>query len=306
MKLINMMVSGITGIALLTGSIATAANGISDEDMACCKKALSMQSDADDIGFEGFRLADCDVVFNDGRHDYVVHTDGSSEKRSPVISTFAATAYENDGSFEVIVPTKASMGTLAVMMGGEWDEAHQVSTIWHEAFHCFQLTNFRGNIEGLTNGHTFSKEDFSEKLINDEYAKNEKAKQLFTEQLEILDKARREKDIDNIREDMLKYKQLDTERRELISGDAEILEDYYTIVEGTAFYVEMMMTEAQSEENFVKEYDGRLTVFAEGSSKYYSLGGAQCLLLDRLDSEWEAGYDFSVPMSELIYEKLGV
>ena len=306
MKLMNIALSAATGIALLTGSIATAANGISDEDMACYKKAVSMQTEADELGFEGFRIADYPVVFNDSKHDYVVHTDGNTDKRDPVISTFAATAYENNGSFEVIVPTKSSMGTLAVMMGGEWDEAHQASTIWHEAFHCYQLTNFRGNIEGLTEGHTFSQNDFSEKLINDEYAKNEKAKQLFTEELELLSKAAEENDIDKLREDMVKYKELDTGRRELISEDAQTLENYYTIVEGSAFYVEMMMTKALSGETFEKEYAGRLTDFAEGSSKYYSLGGAQCLLLDKIDSEWKAEYDFSEPMSELIFEKLGV
>jgi hypothetical protein len=124
------------------------------------------------------------------------------------------------------------MGTIAVMLGGEWDEAHQASTIWHEAFHCWQLTNYRGNIEGLTEGHSFSQDDFSEKLINDAYSGNEKARQLFTEQLELLSEAEKENDIDIIRADMVKYKELDSKRRELIPEDARILEDYYTFMLG--------------------------------------------------------------------------
>ena len=306
MKIVQAMVSGITGIAILCGFAATAPNGISDDDKACYQKAVSMQADADRLGFDGFRLEDYPVVFNDGKNDYVIHADLSTEKRTPLISTLAATAYDNNGSFEVIVPVKASMGTLAVMLGGEWDEAHQAVTIWHEAFHCWQLTNFRKNAENLTKGHTFSQDDFSEKLINDAYADNEKAKQLFTEQLELLSKAQNENNIDNICADMVKYKELDSERTALLSEDAQILENYYTIIEGTAFYVEMQMTKAQSADTFVNEYAGKLTAFTDGASKYYTLGGVQCMLLDKIDAGWKTDYDFSVPLSGLIYEKLGV
>lgn len=302
MKITGIAISAVIGITLAGGTALTVPNGISEEDLACYMKAARMQDSADEMGFEGFELADYKVAFNDGRHDYVMSPDGSSEKRSPVLTTFAATAFDNDGSFEVIVPTKDSMGLLSAMMGGEWNEASQAATIWHEAFHCYQLTNYRENVEGLTKGHVFSQNDFSERLINDQYSANQKAKELFAEQLEILEKARGENDIDKMREDMVKYKELDGQRTALISEDAQILEDYYTIVEGTAYYVEMnMLTAADGAEHF-----SGLTGFAEGSSKYYKLGGSQCLLLDKLDENWKTGYDFSVSPDELIYEKLGV
>ncbi|MBP3270988.1 MAG: hypothetical protein J6M17_02020 [Ruminococcus sp.] len=306
MKAANVIISAAVGISLLTGSVMTSANGVSKEDMACYDKAVSLQQDADSLGFEGFELSDYPVVFCDGSSDYVVKPDRSTEKRDPVFSTLAATAYDNNGHFEVIVPVRSTMGTLSMIMGGEWDEAHQASTIWHEAFHCYQLTNYRENIEGLTEGHIFSEDDFSEKLINDEYAKNTKAKELLTSQLELLAQSAEETDIDKLRENMIEYKKIDEQRRQLISEDAQILEDYYTVVEGSAYYVEMNMTKAQSEETFEKEYSESLGKYKGGSAKYYSLGGAQCLVLDRIDSGWKDSYDFSKPVIEIIYEKLGV
>ena len=306
MKISGMMISAVIGLTLAGGTALTAPDGITDADRNCYAAACALQESADAMGFQGFRLTDYPVVFNDGRHDFVLKPDGSTEKRTPVIASLAATAYENDGRFEVIVPTKSSMGILSAIMGGEWSESDQAATIWHEAFHCWQLTNYREQIEALTAGHTFSKDDFSEKLINEEYSADEKAKQLFTEQLELLSEAAKEQNIDNIREDMVKYKELDSARRELLSQDAQILENYYTIVEGTAFYVEMQMIRVQSEARFEKEYAGRLTAYAEGSSKYYALGGAACLLLDRIDAGWKTDYDFSVPPDGLIYKKLGV
>lgn len=309
MKIINAIISAVTGVSLLTGALLTAPKGPSMEDISCYNAAMNLQSEADEIGFADFTLDDYPIAFCDGKHDYVLTSRGSgfeTKKRAPVIETFAATAYNNDGILEVIVPTKDSMGVLAAMMGGEWDEQQQACTIWHEAFHCRQLTLYPDNIKSLTKGRNFGENDFGEPLINKEYSKNANAKELFTEQLMLLSSAAKETDIDKIRELIVQYKELDEQRTSLLSKDAVILENYYTVVEGTAFYVEMNICKAQNEEHYNTQYTGRMTDFAEGSSKYYTLGAAQCLLLDRIDENWKKNYDFSVPISELIYNDLGV
>lgn len=309
MKIINAIISAVTGVSLLTGVLLTAPKGPSEEDISCYNAAMSLQSKADEIGFEGFTLADYPIAFCDGKHDYMLTSSGSgyeTKKRAPVIETIAATAHDNNGIFEVIVPTKDSMGVLAALMGGEWDEQQQACTIWHEAFHCRQLTLYPDNIKSLTKGRSFGENDFGEPLINKEYSENAHAKELFTEQLRLLSSAQRETDIDKIGELIVQYKELDEQRTSLLSEDALILEDYYTIVEGTAFYVEMNICKAQNEGRYNTQYANRMTDFSDGSSKYYTLGAAQCLLLDRIDENWKKDYDFSVSLSKLIYNILGV
>lgn len=309
MKTINAIISVATGAVLSAGALLTAPNGPSEEDISCYNSAMSLQSEADEIGFANFDLTDYPIAFCDGKHDYLLTSHGSgfeTKKRAPVIETIAATAYENDGAFEVIVPTKDSMGILAALTGGEWDELQQACTIWHEAFHCHQFTLYFDNITSITNGRRFGENDFGEPLINKEYSENARAKELFTEQLTLLSSAANETDIDKIRELIVQYKELDEQRTSLLSEDAVILENYYTMVEGTAFYVEMNICKSQDEGRYNTQYAGRMTDFADGSSKYYTLGAAQCLLFDRIDEDWKESYDFSVPMNDLIYAELGV
>lgn len=309
MKTSNAAICAVTGVVLLAGNILTTPAGLSDEDISCYKAAVALQNSADEIGFPDFYITDYPIAFCDGKYDYVLTSNGGgydTEKRSPVIETLAATAYENGDHFEVIVPTKGTMKTVSGIMGAKWDEQQQVCTIWHEAFHCRQFTYFRENIERLTKGHSFEDKDFGEPLINSEYSANPKAKELFTKQLELLSQAQNETDIDKIRDIIVQYKETDEQRTALLSEEAQILENYYTIVEGTAYYVEMRMCRVQDENRCNAQYADRLTDFSYGSAKFYALGGAQCLLLDKIDVNWKADYDFSVPLSELIYKTLGV
>lgn len=47
--------------------------------------------------------------------------------------------------------------------------------------------------------------------------------------------------VDKVRECILKYKQLDMERRSLLSDDVIAIEEYYARVEGTACYAEAFL-----------------------------------------------------------------
>ena len=309
MRLSKIIITGGIGIGLLTGTILTAHFGLSEEDTSCYESAVSMQAQVDEIGFSDFILTDYPVTFCDGKHDYVlVQNEASYDviKRTPVIETMVATAYEVDGHYEIIAPTKSLMGNMFTLMGGNYDEETQVSVIWHEAFHCWQMTNFKDNISALTGTHSFEEEHYGEALITEVCDKKEEAVNLFTQQLSLLADAISTEDIDKIHEDVVQYKKLETQRNALLDEAVQGLESYYTITEGSARYVEALICRMQDEQRFRMQYMDSFSVYRNGSEKYYALGMAQCLLLDKLDESWKSDYDFSIPLTELIYEKLGV
>ena len=309
MRIANIIITSSIGIGLLTGTLLTAHSGLSEDDKSCYESAVSMQKQVDMIGFPGFLLTDYPVTFCDGKYDYVLVQNGAGydvSKRSPVIETIAATAYEVDGHYEVIAPTKALMGNLFTFSGGGYDEKTQVSVIWHEAFHCWQMTNFGDNISALIGTHSFEDENYGESLIVEVCDKNEEAVNLFTQQLLLLDDAVSTEDIDKIYEDITQYKKLETQRNDLLDEAVQGLENYYAITEGSACYVESLICRMQDEQRFQTQYLDSISVYQNGAGKYYVLGMVQCMLLDRLDEGWKSDYDFSIPLTELIYEKLGV
>ncbi len=305
----NIIITAAIGIGILSGAILTKPFGLSDEDRACYENAVSLQYAADDIGFEGFHLTDYPVSICDGKYDYVLTSNGDSydvTKRAPVIETLAATIYEVDGHYEVIVPSHSLMESLVGIMGETWNEDEQAAAMWHEAFHGWQMDNYEDNIDSIIGEQSFEDENYGEPLINSQYAANPQAADIFSRQLVLLSDCISEKDIDSIKAAIVKYKELDEERTAMLSEDTVNLERYYTRVEGTAIYVESCICKDQDADLFKSKYLSKLGAYSDGSVKYYTLGMAQCMLLDKLDPEWKTDYDFSDDLINLIYEKLGV
>ncbi|MDE7422329.1 MAG: hypothetical protein K2N51_01315 [Lachnospiraceae bacterium] len=69
-------------------------------------------------------------------------------------------------------------------------------------------------------------------------------------------------------------------------------------VEGKAY------EELYSKEVFTERYLKNLESFQKGSAKYYSIGMAKCLLLDRLDANWKQNYDFSKSLTDCLYKQI--
>ena len=308
------------GVILAVSVILTGNYGLSDIDKKCYENAAGMQKEIERIGFKDFKLADYPIAFCDGKHDYVIKaSDGSYSihKRKPVLDTFVATAYEVEGHYEVIAPTKEMMSRFMGVAGGveqavtgdselAYDEDAQVATIWHEAFHCWQLTRFRDNVSGLNGGHDFSEEGYGEGMIVKECDENSEVAALYKEGAGLLKKAAETDDIGQIRELILQYKDIQKQRDELIDETVQKLEDYYTSLEGSACYVEAMVCRCLDEKKFEEYYMESIDLYVKGSSKYYYSGMAQCMILDKLDSTWKAGYDFSEPLISMIYQELGI
>ena len=294
----------LTGIVLAAAVIATGTYGLTQKNIDIYERAAAIDSSV--TGCEDFAVTDYPVAFYDGEYDYVLTWKNGNyniDRRVPVISFAAATAYPIDGHYEVLAPTVEKMSSLLGIMSmgeAEYGIEEQVATIWHEAFHCRQLTYYYDNITGICS------EDIDESIISEYVDTNTQVVELFTEQSELLEKAVKCEDIDTLRGYMIKYKQLDMQRKALLSKDINELEEYYTIVEGTACYVEACVYRAELPDRFDEEYIDNIGVYRKGSSKYYRSGMAQCMILDKLNAEWKNELDFSEPLKDLIYRELEI
>ncbi|MDE7224748.1 MAG: hypothetical protein K2O34_13335 [Acetatifactor sp.] len=296
----------LTGAALIAGVTATGTYGLSGEDLAIYEGAVALEEGDCNIGFEGFALTDYPVAFYDGDWDYVVVRDKdgySVEKRKAVVNSIVATAWPVEGHYEVLAPTMDKMSSFLGMMSmgnSDYGTVEQTATIWHEAFHCYQLTRYAENVEAIC---PF---EIDEKLIAGEADTNTQAAALFERQAQLLEDAVKSDDIDRIQECIVKYRELDEERKRLLSEEVASLEDYYTRVEGTAFYVEACIYKMLVPGKLDSNYIDVISEYAKGSTKYYRTGMAQCMILDKLNPEWKKGFDFSEPVIQLIYRELEI
>ncbi|MBD5481971.1 MAG: hypothetical protein HDR15_05490 [Lachnospiraceae bacterium] len=303
MMMKRIICAAIVGIGLLAGFFATGTYGLSAANVEVYTMAVGLEKKDGNFGFENFFLTDYPVAFYDGDKDYRITSKNgeySVTKRSPVINSIVATAYEVNGEFEVLSPTIEKMSSFISLMNtgmSEYTAEHHAVVIWHEAFHCYQMSGFSGFIDNICS-------EIDEQIIVVQVDGNSRAVELLKMQMQLLEESVKTNDIDIIRENMVKYKQADEERRELLSESVTALENYYTIVEGTACYVESCAYKELMPESYDEEYISAISCYYSGSSKYYYIGMAQCMILEKLAPGRLGGYTFSKPIIELIYEEL--
>lgn len=297
------IIIALAGIALAAGVIATGTYGLSEENIEIYEHAVSMN---ENFGFGGFALTDYPVSFYDGDRDYVIEWENgeySITKRNAVMDFIVATAYPVDGHYEVLTPTVEKMSSLLGLLSrgeGDYGADDHVATLWHEAFHCYQLTNYLENIERIPLVAV------DESLIAEYADKNEKAVSLYKQKSELLEKAAVNDDVDKIRDYIVEYKKLDDERKALLSDEVNSVEDYYIRVEGTACYIEACVSRKLQPDGFESSYIDTVSEYGGGSGKYYKTGMAMCMILDTVNPEWKNSYDFSQPLTELIYTELEI
>lgn len=296
----------IIGMVLVTAVILTGSYGLSKKDIEIYENAVVLQEKVKQVGFEDFSLTDYPVTFYDGDYDYVVTWKGDNydiEKRKAVLNFVAATAYPVEDHYEVHTPTVEKMASLVNLVSQgdvKYDIQEQVATIWHEAFHCYQLTNYLAHIEAIC------PDGIQENLIAEQIDTDEKAVSIFMKQSALLEEAKRCKDIDKLRADIVEYKRLEEERNAMLTEDSVALEDYYVRVEGTAYYVESCICQMQNQKQYEEAYFQAVDTYQKGTSKYYRRGMLQCMILNQLNPDWKQGYDFSEPLMEMIYRELEI
>ncbi|MDU7706786.1 MAG: hypothetical protein E7J94_05855 [Clostridium sp.] len=313
---VQKVIAAAVGTALLAGWIFTADRGIGIQEKQIYSKALEEQEQADKLGFSNFRLEDYPVAMYDGKADYVFYK-GSIEKRSPVLETFAGTAYPVGDHYEVIIPTLERFDGLLSLAGGVegmvsgsgYGEKEPIATIWHEAFHAWQLSHYKILGEDLSPAE-MEKEleqsgketgDSDEALFVKEVDQNKVQKQRLEKEMQLLKAAAEEKDTDKMKAVILQYKELQRQRRENMSPEAITAEQRCELTEGTAYYVEgNILRSLRSEKEYQDRYLDSLDVFEGGRGKYYRTGMAKCLILDRLDPDWKESLDFTKSLDQLL------
>jgi hypothetical protein len=299
----------ILGLYIITGNY-----GLNNRNIAIYNSALNLQQKVDTIGFQNFQLKNYPVAFFDGKSDYVFYN-GDMTKRKPVFPVFVGTTYKVDEHYEVFVPTVEKMNGLLSVINGistvknksdelyeyEYAEEEHITTIWHEVFHAYQMTNYETTILSLVEDNTLLNKKTMEEVIVSEVDQNYEIREYYEQELILLNKAVMAEDIDEVKSIVLEYNELDKKRKALLNKEVQEIESYYELVEGTAYYVETLVYQLQyTKEAAYDYYVDNIKEYMNGSMKYYRIGMAKCLLLDRLDKEWKSELNFSCSLDELL------
>ncbi len=290
------------GLLLTAAVLLSSTSGFSRTDRQHYETAIAMDSES----FPGYHLKDYTVRYFDGDVDYVLK-DGVLSKEKPVFRSLVATIEEVNGELQVVVPTAERMkDTLSLLgMGQEGLEtsidhdALQVATLWHEGFHCYQLSHFEGaiNRESLP-------EDL-ETFIAQEIDAKEELISAFLEAENMLERAINAKELHQAKEFAAEFLSIYHKRRENLTEEARQMESLYEMMEGSAQYIESKIYRAQAgEEAYVEYYMPRESEYLYGISKYYQLGRKICLVLDKLEPDWSTDFDFSMSLSEVLEESI--
>ena len=287
----------LTGFLLAACTAFTGSYGLSKTDREIYRRALSLESDMEKMGFSEFSLADYKVRFYNGNCDYVVEGENIS-KEDAVLDVFAGTVWEVEGEYQVLIPTYEKFSSLFDMLGAagtvsqsmsegtmafteeSYSENAHVATIWHEAFHAWQTNRWQDEIDALMKRVNLSAEDNREDIIVREADENPKAAALFEEEMVLLAKAY-EGEGEEKKEYILKALSLAEMRREILPDSANAMEFYLENLEGSARYVESLAYRSlEGDKAWEEHYMGEFS-YEKGSGKYYQMGMLKGLLLDQ-------------------------
>lgn len=313
-----------TGIVLAVATVVTGSNGLSDRNIENYKRAAAIQDEITVQTFSGYHMTDYPVSFYDGKYDYVV-TGGTQEqhieRRRPVLGAFVGTAYEVDGHYEIILPTVEQFSGMVdiisttqrfstegndVMDEVNYSDEEHITTIFHEGFHAWQMSNFDKEVEDCLQGRSFEDKNFGESLIVEEVDNNPVIVAYYEQEMTLLKKILLSDSMEEMSADLAEYQRIDNERKGLLSEDVLILEDYYERIEGTAYYIEskayeMLKTDEECQAKYVEPID----TYSKGTHKYYNMGMAKCRIMDKLNPDWQDTYTFSESLTEALYQQAG-
>lgn len=310
---------GMLGVGLTVATVLTGTYGISQRNIQIYEDALELQQQVDSLEIPQFHLEDYAVRCYDGNSDYVfTYEQGKAkyEKQTTVLGAYVGTAYEVEGEYQVIVPTVEKFHKLLSLMDTaagvqsesfvfgetEYGDEEQIATIWHEALHAWQFTNYESQIIDSVRLAETESSNMSD-LITKEVDNNSEIVALYQQEMNCLKQAVQAESIDDKKSYVLQYKKIEEQRRQLLSESVLTVEEYYEKVEGMAFYVESKVYELLKGTNAYEEYYLEpISEYSQGTHKYYSMGMAKCLLLDEMKKDWKQEYDYSTSLTECVYE----
>ena len=289
-KKIGYAVYGLIGAGLILTGFTTTERGLKGDDRKEYDRVVEDYSELGDMGFDGFRPMDYKVAFSNGEKDFVIdYNDGDYEvsERKAVYEGLVGSIYQNGNEFEVVVPeydTWIATGSSSQLS----------SVIWHESFHAFQNTKYHVLENASENG--LSETELAERIDSDAEKKN-----MYEKELEILSQITDEEKNCDAETIALEYINVASDRDKILSEEEKVSEDFYEMVEGSAYYVEASVVRYENgEAAYQDKYINEAGNYIDGNSKYYHHGMMQCMLLDELDPQWKASYIFDKPLDEVI------
>lgn len=289
-KKIGYAVYGLIGAGLILTGFTTTERGLKGDDRKEYDRVVEDYAELGDMGFDGFRPMDYKVAFSNGEKDFVIdYNDGDYEvsERKAVYEGLVGSIYQNGNEFEVVVPeydTWIATGSSSQLS----------SVIWHESFHAFQNTKYHV----LENA---SKNDLSETELAERIDSDAEKKNMYEKELEILSQITDEEKNCDAETIALEYINVASDRDNILSDEEKVSEDFYEMVEGSAYYVEASVVRYENgEAAYQDKYINEAGNYIDGNSKYYHHGMMQCMLLDELDPQWKASYNFDKPLDEVI------
>jgi hypothetical protein len=291
MKKIGYVLYMLAGAGLILSGFATTEKGLKEDNRREYDRVVEDYREIGNMGFEGFCPMDYKTAFSNGEKDYVLqynNGDYKVEEREAVYDGLVGSVYQNGEEFEVVVPeydTWISLGSTEQLS----------AVIWHESFHAYQNTQFNAmekNADGVM-GET----ELAEMIDGDA----EKRK-MYEKELEILSGIADEEGTCDAEEIALEYLKAASERDAKLSYEENQSENFYEMLEGSAYYIEANAVRYENGEEAFRANYAENTDYAEGNAKYYRHGMLQCMLLDELDPEWKTGYSFDKTFDEVIAE----
>lgn len=307
----------VIGMLLTVSVLATGNYGLSKTDHEIYDMAMDLQENMQTKGFKGFVLEDKKVRFFDGTKDYVVFK-GDINKEEAAFDTFVGTTSKIDGDYQVILPTYDNFSNMFSLLGAAQSVADgsmqfseetysihaHVATLWHEAFHAWQLTNWEEEIsaQAATAGIT-EKDDMQEIIVNNIDSKDELVV-LFSGEMELLEKAYETANPGEKKALTAKALETAKKRKSLLSKRECYAEQYFEMLEGTACYIEAQAYRLlEGEEVWRQIYLGEF-VYCNGTGKYYKMGMYKCLLLDQLSPEWKTDFSVTDSLDDYLYHAI--
>ena len=118
----------------------------------------------------------------------------------------------------------------------EYGKEEQATVIWHEATHAWQFTNYKKQILKRMDADTSTD-------LNQQIDEKVEVVALYKQEMEFLLQAVQAESIDAKKAYVLKYKELEEQRKQYLSTDVLMQEEYYESVEEIAYYVESKVYE---------------------------------------------------------------
>ena len=313
------------GLILAIGSLATGTYGLSKKNQEIYETAVSMDGTIRNMGFSDFSLKDYKVRFYDGKCDYVVWTNEEDvpviRKEDAILNVFAGTTIDVDGENQVLVPTYEQfaglfdvLGAAETVSGGmsesadgtiaftedTYSENSHVATIWHEAFHAWQYTNWEKEVNALMERVNLSEGEGREDVILEEVDTKKEMITAFEDEMQLLYEAYQTEDMEEKKELVSRALFIEAEREQELSDAANAMEYFLDNYEGSAMYVEGQVYRELEGDAAWQAYYMREFQYRNGSGKYYERGMLKCLLLDQMMEGWQSQFSGTLGLSELL------